>query len=138
MIDEKTLIEKLKKNSIFKKITNVEGKNIYQIIEEQPKVHGWIPVEKELPKNNQEIIVTFVNHKPPLYYQEMKDVPISSFAVYYNRKWYWWNSIICDLLAEYGICDSETIDKDIEIIAWMPLPKPYGGNGNDNKKDFVR
>lgn len=138
MIDEKTLIEKLKKNSIFEKIANVEGKNIYEIIEELPKVNEWIPVEKELPKNNQEVIVTFVNHKPPLYYQEMKDVPISAFAVYYNSEWYWWTSTICDLLDEYGNCYSEIIDEDIEIIAWMPLPKPYGGNGNDNKKDFVR
>lgn len=127
MIDEKTLIEKLKKNSIFEKITNVEGKNIYEIIKELSKVNKWIPIEKELPKNNQEVIVTFVNHKPPLYYQKMKDVPISAFAVYYNSKWYWWTSTICDLLAEYGNCYSEIIDEDIEIIAWMPLPKPYGG-----------
>lgn len=137
MIDEKKLIEELEtlkaKTIIFKSdlIFNDAIKTVIKKVNEQPKLNEWIPVEKELPKNNQEIIVTFVNHKPPLYYQEMKDVPISSFAVYYNRKWYWWNPIICDLLDEYGICDSETIDKDIEIIAWMPLPKPYGGNEND-------
>lgn len=52
---------------------------------------------------------------------------LQEFVVDYNSKWYWWNPIICDLLAEYGICDSEIIDKDIEIIAWMPLPESYKG-----------
>lgn len=50
MIDEKKLIEELSKNSIFEKITNAEGKNVFEIIEEQPKVGGWIPVSERLPE----------------------------------------------------------------------------------------
>lgn len=127
MIDEKKLIESLKTDFYEHYSINhsTDEKDLFEMfidnINEQPKLNEWIPVEKGLPKNNQEVIVTFVNHKPPLYYQEMKDVPISAFAVYYNSKWYWWNPITCDS----EIIDK--IDKDIEIIAWMPPPKPYGG-----------
>ena len=40
MIDEKKLIKELSKNSVFEKITNAEGKNVFEIIEEQPQVGG--------------------------------------------------------------------------------------------------
>lgn len=40
MIDEKKLIEELSKNSVFEKITNAEGKNVFEIIEAQPQVSG--------------------------------------------------------------------------------------------------
>lgn len=46
MIDEKKLIEILLKNSIFEKITNAEGKNIFKIIDDMPKT-DWIPLAKE-------------------------------------------------------------------------------------------
>lgn len=39
MIDEKKLIKELSKNSIFEKITNAEGKNVFEIIEAQPQIH---------------------------------------------------------------------------------------------------
>ena len=57
MIDEKKLVEILSKNSIFEKITNAEGKNIFEIIEEQPKT-DWIPCEVEMPKELGRYIVT--------------------------------------------------------------------------------
>ena len=38
MIDEKMLIEILSKNSIFEKITNAEGKNVFEIIDDLPKI----------------------------------------------------------------------------------------------------
>ena len=40
MIDEKKLIKELSKNSVFEKITNAEGKNVFEIIEAQPQVGG--------------------------------------------------------------------------------------------------
>ena len=40
MIDEKKLIKELSKNSVFEKITNAEGKNVFEIIEAQPQVSG--------------------------------------------------------------------------------------------------
>lgn len=41
MIDEKKLIEVLARNSIFEKITNYEGKTVFDIIREQPKINEW-------------------------------------------------------------------------------------------------
>lgn len=38
MIDEKKLIKELSKNSVFEKITNAEGKNVFKIIEAQPQI----------------------------------------------------------------------------------------------------
>ena len=46
MIDEKKLIKELSKNSVFEKITNAEGKNIFEIIEAQPKV-GDVEINKD-------------------------------------------------------------------------------------------
>lgn len=134
MIDEKKLIEELEilkaKTLIFKSdiLFNNAIDTAIDTVKKQPKIGEWIPVEKELPNNLQEVIVTFVNHNPPLYYQSIKDIPMSAFAVYYNDKWYWWTSTICDLLSEYGCCDCEMIDEDIEIIAWMPKPERYRGD----------
>ena len=45
MIDEKKLIKELSKNSVFEKITNAEGKNVFEIIEAQPQV-GSVEINK--------------------------------------------------------------------------------------------
>ena len=47
MIDEKKLIKELSKNSVFEKITNAEGKNVFEIIEAQPQV-GGVEINKDL------------------------------------------------------------------------------------------
>lgn len=46
MIDEKKLIKELSKNSVFEKITNAEGKNVFKIIEAQPQV-GSVEINKD-------------------------------------------------------------------------------------------
>ena len=56
MIDEKKLIKELSKNSVFEKITNAEGKNVFEIIEAQPQVGGWIPVTYHTPEDEDEDI----------------------------------------------------------------------------------
>lgn len=119
MIDEKKLIKELKKNSIFEAITNVEGKNIYKIIEEQPKIE-WIPVEERLPEPFTDVLVWF--------------------------EYFRYGNYNC-LYQTYGI--SQTISFDgksiqlsdfvngvsgwhkLRIIAWMPLPKPYEGENEE-------
>lgn len=95
-------------------------------------VQGWIPCSERLPEDLEAVNVTWVNHNPPVYYQYTKDVPNADTAVYYRGVWYWWDSTICDVLGEYGEkCGAEQIDKDIEILAWMPLPKPYKGGDDE-------
>lgn len=85
----------------------------------------WIPVSERLPDDLSEVNVTWVNHNPESYYKFFKDVPFTATAVYYKRKWYWYSSTCADILSEYGRNDFNEVDKDVEIIAWLPLPEPY-------------
>lgn len=88
----------------------------------------WIPCGEKMPKELERVNVTWLNHNPPFYYQHIKDIPQTDTAVYYRGKWYWWDVTVIDILAEYGEdCNAEQIDKDIEVVAWMPLPTPYKG-----------
>ena len=80
-----------------------------------------------MPDDLAEVYVTWVNHNPPWYYNEIKDKPFTAPAVYHRGKWYWYSSVCVDTLAEYGKNDFDEVDKDIEIVAWMPLPEPYRG-----------
>lgn len=88
-------------------------------------VQRWIPVAERLPEDGDSVNVTWINRNPEPYYSSIKDVPFTATAVYYNEKWYWWSSTCVDYLKEYGKCDWELVDKDIDIVAWMPLPEPY-------------
>ena len=106
MIDEKKLIKELSKNSVFEKITNAEGKNIFEIIKEQPQVGGWIPVSERLPENECGVLVT-VNGK-------------------HN------NITFIDALeiAEYDSTEGWIIEGYLDwtnpdVTAWQPLPEPF-------------
>lgn len=92
-------------------------------------VHGWIPCSDGLPEDLEEVNVTWVNHDPESYYDFIKDKPATASAVYYKGKWYWYSSVCTDLLAEYGENEVDKMDDAIEVIAWMPLPKPYREDG---------
>ena len=93
----------------------------------------WIPVTERLPENNDPVNVTWVNHNPEVYYMDIKDKPFTATAIYFRGKWFWYSCVIEDWLAEYGSNESllanlrEAVDRDIEIMAWMPLPEPYKG-----------
>lgn len=84
----------------------------------------WISVKDRLPDNLQEVIVVFVNHSPESYYKSIKDKMFTGACVYYNERWYWYSSITSDVLFEYGNYVAEEVDKEIEIVYWMPLPEP--------------
>lgn len=95
---------------------------------EERKEGKWIPCSERLPSEPEAVIVTWVNHNPPVYYKHIKDVPKADTAVYYKGAWYWWDEQVIDLLDEHDgayIHSIEPIDKDIEVTAWMPLPEPY-------------
>ncbi len=114
MIDEKKLIKELKKNSIFEAITNVEGKNIYKIIEEQPKIE-WIPVEERLPEPFEYVLVWFEYFRYGEYNCLYQTYGIS-YTVVFDGK--------CQFS---GFVNCESGWQDLRILAWQPLPKPYKG-----------
>ena len=87
--------------------------------------NGWIPCSERLPEEYVPVNVTWINRNPESYYAKIKDVPFSATAVYYNSKWYWYSSTCVDYLSEYGKNDFDLVDKDIDIIAWQPLPLPF-------------
>lgn len=89
----------------------------------------WIPCSERLPKDLEVVNITWVNHNPASYYADIKDKPFTATGVYFNGQWYWWSKICTDLLAEYSHNYNDIIDDDIEIIAWMPLPKFYEPQG---------
>ena len=85
----------------------------------------WIPVSERLPDNTDPVNITWVNHDPESYYAAIKDKPFTATGVYFNGQWYWWSTLCTDILAEYSHNYDDIIDDDIEITAWMPLPKSY-------------
>ena len=95
-------------------------------------VRRWIPCSERLPEEIVPVNVVWVNHLPAPYYEEIKDVPQSGTAVYYNDNWYWYSDVCEDVLREYGENDADLIDGGIEITHWQPLPKPpkKGAAGN--------
>jgi len=89
------------------------------------KTGHWIPVSERLPEDIRPVIVTWKNNDPKSYYQYIVGKHYIGTAHYKNGTWFWYSSTTEDILAEYGRCDLEEFDEAIEVIAWMPLPKPY-------------
>ena len=87
----------------------------------------WIPCSAGLPKTNDPVNVTYVNHNPGNYYAEVKDKPYTATAHFHKGQWYWYSCTTQDLLDEYGTWIPDLIDKDVEILAWCKLPEPYKG-----------
>lgn len=92
---------------------------------------GWTPVTKGLPKDLEEVIVTWVNTDPDTCYSDIEGIPFSGAAVFYKKNWYWYSNITQEILAEYGRCEKMLIDDAIKITAWMPLPEPYKEENNE-------
>lgn len=90
----------------------------------------WIPCSERLPNDIRPVIVTWKNTDPASYYQYIVGKHFTGTACYKGGKWYWYSSTTEDMLSEYGRYDSEEFDEAIECIAWMPLPKPYGGESD--------
>ena len=90
-------------------------------------VHGeWIPCSDRLPSEDEIVNITWVNHNPPPYYTDIAEKPFVASGLRYRGKWYWYSSVCQDLHQDFDI-----IDKDIEVIAWQPLPTPYKGGDTE-------
>lgn len=85
----------------------------------------WIPCSERLPEDGIPVNITWVNRKPLSYYIDIKDKPFTATGIYYRGQWYWYSCVCEDLLYEYGRSESDAVDNDVEITAWMPLPESY-------------
>ena len=90
-----------------------------------PSEPQWIPCSERLPENTEPVNITWVNRKPEPYYADIKNKPFTATGHYHNGKWWWYSAVCQDYLDEYGKCEMDEMDRDIEVIAWMPLPEPY-------------
>ena len=105
-------------------------KEMPSVTPQEPKTE-WIPVSERLPDNTDPVSITWVNHDPESYYADIKDKSFTGTGHYCNGRW-WWYSVTCqDYLDGYGRCDVDAMDDAIEVIAWMPLPKPYKAESDD-------
>lgn len=93
-------------------------------LEQEPR---WRPVSEKLPKDLEPVNITWINHNPAPYYNDIKDKPFTAAGVYFNGQWYWWSTTCTDILAEYSHNYDDIIDDAIEVTAWMPMPESYKG-----------
>lgn len=112
MIDEKKLIEELRKYA--DELGTVRGEielangvlKAISIINEQPKVGEWIPVEERMPKHDGEYLIQAINDCEGIY------IAVSSYD------------------SQYKSFSSDGVEDD-NAIAWMDLPKMYEVKEND-------
>lgn len=71
---------------------------ILDLIDEQPKVGEWIPVEKRLPEQSLNSVIGWDTYRERCV-----------FVQYYMNEW---------ILGNH---------ESVNIVAWQPLPEPYKG-----------
>ncbi|MBQ8066761.1 MAG: DUF551 domain-containing protein [Solobacterium sp.] len=104
------------------------SKDVTEVINKLPTVDiepHWIPCNERLPENMEPVNITWVNRDPVSYYMHIKDKPFTATGIYFKGKWYWWSSTCDDILCEYGQNEIDEVADGVDIVAWMPLPKPY-------------
>ena len=74
-------------------------------IQNLPSARQWIPCEKELPKSEEEVIVSIHDDSGDTAYD------------YTSSGWY-------AAAGKFWVVENET---NMRVVAWMPLPEPYKG-----------
>ena len=104
MIDEKKLIEDIEDMMSPFLFADEERewalKDVIEVIENQPKVGEWIPVEKRLPSTYITVLITKYN-------QEVRTAFLDGDHYWFDGLW------------------TYTFD---DVLAWQPLPEPYKGD----------
>lgn len=111
MIDEKRLIKECEERLLV-------GTNVIKLIEEQPKICEWIPLEEKTPENGERVLLSFANEKqePLVGIWKVDDEGGAFYAPFTGRTY-----------ASLGYFAS----------AWMPLPEPYEENAPKKKADIT-
>lgn len=87
-------------------------------------MNDWISVRDRPPDDLQSVNIAWINRNPAPYYKDIKDQVFVATGIYYKHQWYWYSCVCEDYLTEYGKCDFDMIDSDIEVLFWQPLPDP--------------
>lgn len=107
------------------RVHEFEHRHFLKILIDLPSAEPhWIPCSERMPENMEPVNITYVNRDPVPYYMHIKDKPFTATGIYFRGKWYWWSSTCDDILCEYGENEIDEVVDGIEVIAWMPLPKP--------------
>lgn len=111
MIDEKKLIEELNRQKYILTFEDSnpidEGFNCgidkaIQLVESQPKVGEWIPVEERLPEKSLNSVIGWDTYRE-----------CCVFVQYYMNEW---------ILGSH---------ESVNIVAWRPVPEPYEVKENE-------
>nr|DAV20230.1 MAG TPA: Protein of unknown function (DUF551) [Caudoviricetes sp.] len=112
MIDEKRLIEELRKSNYHHASNSREEvllDRIIRIIQEQPKVNEWIPIEERLPELAGYRCLATIENK----YGQRKVADVFTNYGMYGVSPFW-------------LSNAKEIDLSVwKVIAWQPLPNPY-------------
>lgn len=111
MIDEKRLIKECEERLLV-------GTNVIKMIEEQPKICEWIPLEEKTPENGEHVLLSFANEKqkPLVGIWKADDEGGAFYAPFTDRTY-----------ASLGYY----------ATAWMPLSEPYEENTPKKKADIT-
>ena len=81
------------------------------------EAYGWRLCSDELPENDDEVLVTYIVNGD----QKKRYVETASYFDHEEEEGGHWDSV----WDEYRVRGTKT-----EVIAWMPLPKPYKKGGD--------
>lgn len=112
-MDENDILWKLSHAPIISsmKLNNEQEARLMNMIAKAKGIE-WIPVSERLPKDRRECLVTAYWHER---YQTM-------VGCYWGKNEWWcvpWNN-------------TGNAQRELHVIAWMPLPTPYEGGQNDS------
>ncbi|MBD5546930.1 MAG: DUF551 domain-containing protein [Lachnospiraceae bacterium] len=115
MINEINLIKRFKELQGVDTLANMFISDVIKIIKKEPKVGEWIPCSERLPEEGQRVLATHdggLNHNLQVIEHVFKNGE-------FLGNW--------DMDTDFK---SPTFGQRYmgDVIAWQPLPEPYGGN----------
>lgn len=84
----------------------------------------WIPCSERPPEELVPVNVVWKNDNPPPYHSKIRGKLFPGTGVFYGGNWYWYSSICVDLLTELGNDEFDSVDADVKITHWQPIPEP--------------